>query len=70
MEVTEEWKRLHEEELYDLYVLFPRYCSGDQVKNKMGRTCGTFVREERYIQGLGGGRIPEGKRPLGRLKRR
>jgi hypothetical protein len=55
LEVTEEWRRLHKEELYDLYVLFPRYCSGDQVKNEMGRTCGTFVREEGYIQGFEGG---------------
>jgi len=58
-EVTGEWRKLHNEELNDLY------CSGDQTKNnEMGAACsrrGAYrVLEER----------PEGKRPLGRPRRR
>jgi hypothetical protein len=34
-EVTGEWIRLHNEKLYDLYST--KYCSGDQIKNKMDR---------------------------------
>ena len=38
-EVTEEWRKLHNEEL----VLLIQYCSGDQIeKNKMGGTCSTY----------------------------
>ena len=44
--------------------LTKRY-SGDHVKNnEMDDACSTYGREERYINGYGGG--PEGKRPLGR----
>jgi hypothetical protein len=34
----------------------------------MGGTCGTCVKKERYMLGLMG--KPEGKRPLGRSRRR
>jgi len=36
--------------------------------NETGRACDTYEGEERCIQGLGG--EPEGKRPLGRLRRK
>ena len=63
-EVTGEWRKLHSEELNDLYC-----CSGDKIeKNEMGRACSTYWGEHRCIQGFGG--KPEGKRPLGRPRRR
>ena len=38
-EVTGEWRKLHNEELNDLYSPL-QYCSGDQIeKNEMGGTC-------------------------------
>jgi hypothetical protein len=37
-------------------------------KTEMGRTCGTYGGEERCIQGFSG--KPEGRRPLGRPRRR
>jgi hypothetical protein len=41
-EVTGEWRKLHNEELYDLYVLFTHYCEGDEIEKsgdvaRMGR---------------------------------
>ena len=43
--------------------------SGDKIeKNEMGMGCSTHRTEERRIQGFGG--EPEGKRPLGRPRRR
>jgi hypothetical protein len=48
-EVTREWRRLHNEELYDLY------SSPNIIRviknNKMGRECGTYGK---CIQGFGG----------------
>ena len=48
--VTGEWRKLHNEELNDLY------CSaGDKVeKNEMGRACCTQGGRERFAQGFGG----------------
>jgi len=41
-EVTEEWRRLHNGELNDLYSS-PKYCAGDKIeKNEMGWACGTY----------------------------
>jgi hypothetical protein len=52
-EVTGEWRRLHNKELHALYS--SKYHSGDEVKKtEMGRTCGTYVGEERCIQGFSG----------------
>ena len=53
-EVTEEWRKLHHEELNDLY------CSPNIVrvlksrKKEMGGACSAFGGEERLIQGFGG----------------
>ena len=42
-EVTGEWRRLHNEELNDLFVLFTQYCVGDKIeKNEMGWACGAY----------------------------
>jgi hypothetical protein len=41
-EVTGKWRRLHNEELNDLYPL-SQYCVGGKIEtNEMGRTCGTY----------------------------
>jgi hypothetical protein len=50
-EVTGEWRKLHNEELHNLY------SSPDirQVKaNEVGGACGTHVRGEKSVQGFGG----------------
>jgi hypothetical protein len=66
-EVTGEWRKLHSEELHNLY------SSPDiirQVKSRRMRWAGHVarMRGERCVQGFGG--KPEGKRPLGRPRRR
>jgi len=43
-------------------------CSGDKNENEMGGACSTYGGEHKCIQGFGG--KPEGKRPLGRPRRR
>ena len=61
--VTEDWRRLHNEELRGLYTSSNVACSGDQIKkNKMRAVCGTFGGGERCIWGFVG--KPQGKRPL------
>ena len=67
-EVTGEWKRLHNEELNDFY------CSPNMVrviKSRRMRWAGHVARmdEERGVYRVLVGK-PEGKRPLGRPKRR
>jgi hypothetical protein len=51
-EGTREWRKLHDEELNDLY------CSPNIVwvrkKNEMGGAGSTYGREARCIQGFGG----------------
>ena len=50
-------------------VLLAQYCADDKIENnEMGGACGTYGGKERCTQGFGG--KPEGKRPLGRPRRR
>ena len=49
-----EWRKLHNEELNDLYCS-TQYCASDKIKkNEMGETCGTYEGGERRVQGFGG----------------
>ena len=42
-EVTGEWRKLHNEEMNDLYVLLTQYCAGGKIEtNEMGRACGAY----------------------------
>ena len=52
-EVTWEWKRLHNEELYDLYSS-PSIMQAIK-SNKKGGACGMYGGQQRCIQGFGGG---------------
>jgi len=53
-EVTGEWRKLHSDELNNLYSS-PNILSGDKIeKNEMDRACSAFGEEERRIQGYGG----------------
>jgi hypothetical protein len=67
-EVTGEWRKLHNEELNVLYSLTNIV---RVVKSRRMRWAGHVVRmgEERGVQRVLVGK-PEGKRPLGRLRRR
>jgi hypothetical protein len=50
---TEEWRKLHNEELKDL--LPTQYRAGDKIeKNEMGGAHGAYGRGERCVQGFGG----------------
>ena len=50
-EVTGEWRRLHNKELYAL--LFTKYHLGNQIKKtEMGKAYSTYGEEERCIQGF------------------
>jgi len=65
-EVTGEWKRTHNEELNDLY-FSPNIVRVIKWK-RMGWACGAFGLGEEVYRVLVG--KPEGRRPLGRPKRR
>jgi hypothetical protein len=67
-EVTEEWRKLHNEELIDLYCL-PIIVR--VIKSRRMRWAGHVAckRERKGVLGVLVGK-PEGKRPLGRPRRR
>jgi hypothetical protein len=47
--VTWEWRKLHNEELNDLY------CSGDKIwNNEMGGACSAYGEKKRFIPGFCG----------------
>ena len=53
-EVTGEWRKLHNEELSDLYSL-PNIVRVVKIeKNEMGGACGAYGGGERWAQGSGG----------------
>jgi hypothetical protein len=52
-EVTGEWRKLHNEELNDLYSL-PNIVRVVKIEKKMGGVCGTYGRGEMSAQGVGG----------------
>jgi hypothetical protein len=66
-EVTGEWRKLHNEELHNLYS-FPDIIRQMNEVNEVGRAYGTHGRGEKRVQDSVG--KPEGKRPLGRRRRR
>jgi len=52
-EVTGEWRKLHNEDINNLYIT--QHCSGDKIeKNEMGGVYSAYGEEERCIQGFGG----------------
>jgi len=53
-EVTGEWRKLHNEELRNLYSS-PNIIKQIKInENEVGRTCGTHGRGEESLQGFGG----------------
>ena len=54
-EVIRKWRKLHNEEISDTYVLLTQYCACGKIeKNEMGGTCGAYVGVEKCAQGSGG----------------
>jgi hypothetical protein len=49
-EVPGEYRKLHNEEFNDLYILLTIYLSSDKIKNEMDGACSTHGGEERRIQ--------------------
>ena len=52
-EVTGEWRKLHNNELYALYSL-PNIVRVIKLRSEMGRTCGMYQGQERCVQGFSG----------------
>jgi hypothetical protein len=61
------WRRLHNEELHTLYAS-PNVIRLINKKNEMGSACNTHGVDQNMFRILVG--KPEGKRPLGRPRRR
>jgi hypothetical protein len=56
-EVTGEWRKLHNEELHDLYCshILHLLCAGDKIeKNEIGGACSSDGGGERRVQSFGG----------------
>jgi hypothetical protein len=54
-EVTGEWRKLHNEELHNLYSpQIPSGRSGQVKANEVGDACGTHGRKHNCVQGFGG----------------
>jgi hypothetical protein len=53
-EVTGDWRKLHNDELSDLYALPSTVRVVKPEKNEMGGACSVYGEEEGRIQGLGG----------------
>ena len=66
-EVTGEWRRLHNEELNDLYSS-PNIVRVIKSRSEMGWACGSYGCGEGVYRVLVG--KPDGKRPLGKPRRR
>jgi hypothetical protein len=54
VEVTGEWRRLHNEELYDPYSSPNINRVMESRVMRMGWACGTYGKQERCIKGFGG----------------
>jgi len=67
-EVTGEWRRLHNEELNDLFSSSNIVLVIKNEQNEMGWECGTYGGGQEVYRVLVG--KPDGKRPLGRPRRR
>jgi hypothetical protein len=67
-EVKGVWRKIHNEELNNLYSSPISVRVILIEKNGMGGTCSSGGEVEKHVQGFVG--KPEGKRPLGRLRRR
>jgi hypothetical protein len=65
-EVIGKWRKLHNEELYDLYSS-PNIMHYQIKKNEVGGGGNTYEGYKRCMQGFVG--KPEGKRPVGRPSR-
>jgi hypothetical protein len=65
--MTGGWRKLHNEELHNVYSS-PSIISDKVKKDEMGGACSTNGAKRKAYRTLMGN--PEGKRPLGRLRRR
>jgi len=64
-EVTGEWRKLHNENLSDLYCSpHIRYSGYPMKKSKIGGACSTYEEDERSKEGFGG--EPDRNKQLGR----